>query len=56
MTQERILELAYIGAMKLWDAANINLRKGENDIRVYVEQRRWEELEEISKMLIESNL
>lgn len=56
MTQERILELAYIGAMQMWSDADKKLREKPNDLRVAVERKRWEELEEISRMLIESNL
>ena len=56
MTQERILELAYDRALELWTIENLKLKKDrENRIIKYREQKYWEELEEINRLLIEEN-
>lgn len=53
MTTERILELAYRGALEMWSQANQKLIENpENKRNQRTERKRWEELEEIRRIII----
>ena len=52
MTNKRILELAYHGALELWNELRaITSRRGADIITKHREEVAWKELQEISKLL-----
>ena len=52
MTQDRLLQLAYNGAILLWGSEYDKLQKDpDNTITQHRERERWEELQEVTDLL-----
>ena len=57
MTNKRILELAYQGALLVWTGANAKASRTKMDmIAKHREETAWKELKEITKLLHEEEV